>query len=103
MTTYVMRDGRLVNKAEYLNRGQVTVDFPTFPMPGVSRFEPMASPVTGGTISSWRERDRDMQAVNAFDGRDLPKDHVFSRGLDVQRKEQADAARREPDQPIWRD
>jgi hypothetical protein len=31
------------------------------------------SPVTGKTISSWRERDRDMAAAGAVDPRDLPR------------------------------
>ena len=68
MTVWILRDGRLVNKAEYLNKGQVTVDFP---IPHVSRFEPFDSPVTGQTISSWRQRDADMQAADAVDPRDL--------------------------------
>ena len=98
---YVYRDGQIVPKGT-ANRLQFA-ESGNFAAPAVSRFEPMASPVTGATISSWRERDRDMQAVNAFDGRDLPKDHVFSRGLDAQAKELSDARQREPDKPIWRD
>jgi hypothetical protein len=98
MTTYVIRDGHLVLKPM-----RVRASIPDLPTPMLSRFEPMASPVTGETISSWRQRDADMQAVNAFDGRDLPKDHVFSRGLDAQAKELSDARQREPDKPIWRD
>lgn len=55
--------------------------------PRVSRFEDMESPVTGKTISSWRERDADMKAADAFDPRDLRKDHQYRRGRDVQRAE----------------
>jgi len=31
------------------------------------------SPVTGESISSWRQRDRDMQAADAVDRRDIPQ------------------------------
>jgi hypothetical protein len=92
MTVYVIRQGQLVEKGGPINSPPLNGPLSA---PMVSRFEPMASPVTGETISSWRQRDADMQAVNAFDGRDLPKDHVFSRGLDAQAKELSDARQRD--------
>ena len=64
----------------------------------LSRLEPFASPVDGREITSWRERDRDMAAVDAFDTRDLPKGHAFRRGRDVQLKEAKDVG----PEPIWR-
>lgn len=75
MTVYVLRNGQLVNKAEHLYAGQVTVDFPT---PNISRMEPFESPVTGKTINTWRERDADMKAADAYDKRDFktpPRKH----------------------------
>lgn len=45
----------------------------SFPRPMLSPcFETMESPVTGEAITSWRARDRDMQAAGAVDRRDLP-------------------------------
>jgi hypothetical protein len=71
MTVWVIRDGRLVDKASV---GAATADRRAiFPAPMLSRIEPFESPVTGKEISSWRERDRDMNAVGAVDPRDLPR------------------------------
>lgn len=88
MTVWVFRDGRMVDKStvgprNFAKRANLA-------SPRVSRFEEMTSPVTDKPISSWRERDRDMAAVDAFDRRDLPKDHKFSKG----REAQSDDARR---------
>ena len=35
------------------------------------RFETMESPVTGKPLTSWRDRDRDMDLCGAVDRRDL--------------------------------
>ena len=86
MTIYVLRDGRLVIKAEHLNKGQVTVDFPT---PMISRFDSFESPITGETISSWRQRDADMQAGGAVDPRDLPREPFERRAADNARRDQS--------------
>ena len=42
------------------------------PSPRVSRMDSFESPVTGKSISSWRQRDRDMQSADAVDRRDIP-------------------------------
>jgi hypothetical protein len=99
MTVYVIRDGVLVLKDGNRSVRGVGSDFP---IPMISRFEPMLSPVTEKEITSWRERERDMQAANAFDVRDLPKDFVFSRGRDVQLKEARDARERQSEPAVWR-
>jgi hypothetical protein len=65
---FVLRDGQLVEKTEC--RKQNASNFPT---PMVSRFEAFYSPVTDKSISSWRQRDRDMDAVAAVDRRDIPQ------------------------------
>jgi hypothetical protein len=100
MTVYVLRDGRLVEKA---NMAEAIADQRSiFPAPMLSRIEPFESPVTGKEISSWRERDRDMAAVDAVDLRDLPRDHQFKRGRAAQAKE-ANSGRTGSDEPFWRD
>jgi hypothetical protein len=81
---YVYRHGALVAKNS-IEPGPSNVS--DFPSPRVSRFDPMESPVTGKTISSWRERDRDMAAVDAVDVRDYPKGHEFKRGRKAQAKD----------------
>ena len=65
-----MRDGVLVEKA-HLHAGPFKAVGVS--MPAVSKFETMESPVTGQDISSWRMRDRDMDAAGAVDPRDLPR------------------------------
>jgi len=68
---YVYRDGIVVPKPIAPRREAAGAS--AFPTPLLSpRFETMASPVTGEAITSWRDRDRDMQAAGAVDRRDLP-------------------------------
>lgn len=86
MSTWVYRDGQIVPKAP---RGNIPEG--CFPAPMLSRMEPFASPVTGKTISSWRERDADMRAAGAVDPRELPK-----------RKEAAHGQREQSDTVLWR-
>jgi hypothetical protein len=64
---YVYRNGELVEKP-YGSPARTE-----FPAPRVSRFEAFESPVTGQSISSWRQRERDMNAADAVDRRDLPQ------------------------------
>ena len=85
MTVYVIRDGVLVEKTRQRKREALS-----FPTPMVSRMEPFESPVTGKEIGSWRERDADMRAVDAYDPRDLAPGHTMARGRAVQLKEKAD-------------
>jgi hypothetical protein len=94
MAVYVRRNGVLVDKetGEKMVYDAWEIAFPT---PRVSRFEPMESPVTGKIITSWREREIDMQAAGAIDRRDLPADYEFKRGRKAQFKELEDAKRAE--------
>ena len=67
MTVYVFRGNKLVPK-------RWSAPAPGgFPSPRVSRMDSFESPVTGESISSWRQRDRDMQAADAVDRRDIPQ------------------------------
>jgi hypothetical protein len=91
MTVYVLRNGKMVVKGE--NRVDIRDGFPT---PMLSKFESFESPITGETISSWRQRDADMQAGSAVDPRDLPRGPFEQRATDH--------ARRPADAPFqWRD
>lgn len=86
MTVYVYRDGRYVDKATLKRRcapeGEIN-----FPSPRISRFESFESPVTGEEVTSWRQRDREMNEHDCYDPRDLPADHVYRRGRAVQLEE----------------
>lgn len=67
MTVFVIRGDKLVPK-------RWSAPAPGgFPSPRVSRMDSFESPVTGQSISSWRQRDRDMQAADAVDRRDIPQ------------------------------
>jgi hypothetical protein len=92
MTVWVLRNGQLVNKASLIRKAVHL----TFPSPRISRFDSFESPITGETISSWRQRDADMQAGSAVDPRDLPRGPFEERA--------ATNARRTADAPFqWRD
>jgi hypothetical protein len=93
MTTYVYRDGEMVEKSQARKT----------PGTYVSRFESYESPIDGKTISSDRQRERDLYRSNSFDTRDYPKDHQWRRGRDAQLREKADASRRNDRQlDFWR-
>jgi hypothetical protein len=83
MTVYAIRNGKLVVKKT--ERGKFT---PSFPTPMISRFESFESPITGETISSWRQRDADMQAGGAVDPRDLPREPFERRAADNARRDE---------------
>jgi len=85
MTVYVLRNGRLVEKTCEL-KSQINSHIPT---PMLSRFDSFESPITGETISSWRQRDADMQAGGAVDPRDLPREPFERRAADNARREQS--------------
>jgi hypothetical protein len=84
MTRYVRRNGKLVDVATLPRR---PVDPTAFPTPRISRFDSFESPITGADITSWRQRDREMQEHDCYDPRDLPADHTYRRGREVQLKE----------------
>lgn len=62
MTTYVMRDGKLVEKSKALRS-----DGPFF----MRDIEPYASPITGEAITSRSHRREEMKRHNCIDARDL--------------------------------
>lgn len=87
MTVFVLRDGELVEKGSIADAVQDRRSI--FPIPMLSRFESFESPITGKTISSWRQRDADMQAGGAVDPRDLPREPFERRAADNARREQS--------------
>jgi len=78
---YVYRNGKLTEKTPEKG-GYFRSDFPA---PRVSRFETFESPVTGAPISSWRQRERDMNAADAVDRRDIPESTRENRRRIVER------------------
>lgn len=84
MTVFVLRKGKLVPK------GWRPSAPGGFPSPRVSRFESIESPVTGQSISSWRQRERDMNAADAVDRRDIPAAAFEKRRRAVERMKEAD-------------
>jgi hypothetical protein len=85
MTIWVLRNGQLVTKASQM-REAVKL---SFPCPRISRFEAFESPITGERISSWRQRDADMQAGGAVDPRDLDRAPFEKRATDNARQSDA--------------
>lgn len=87
MSTYVLFNGELVDRqvVDMLDAEERDKRRANYPAPRVSRFEAMESPVTGKSISSWRERDRDMKAADAVDPRDIPQAAFEKRKRTVER------------------
>lgn len=86
MTVWVFRDGGLVDKRDVpppswgINRSDLS-------SPRVSRFETFTSPIDDETsISSWRQRDKDMDAAGAVDPRDLPREPFERRAAEHARR-----------------
>ena len=80
---YVFRNGEVVPK-------RWSAPAPGgFPSPRVSRMESFDSPIDGKSISSWRQRDRDMQAVDAVDRRDIPAKAFEKRQKAIARMKEA--------------
>lgn len=94
---YVYRDGKIVPKPPR-RRAEPNL----FPTPAYSRFEPMESPVTGHMITSERERQLDMFAAGAFDPRDLPSDHTYTRGRAAQMRENGSGRTESDDVFEWK-
>jgi hypothetical protein len=103
MTVYVRRNGVLVDKQTgepMRHDGAIGLAAPR-----VSRMEAFESPITGKEVTSWGQRDREMRENNCFDPRDLPADHQFRRGREVQLKEAKEvrANGERTDEFKWRD
>jgi hypothetical protein len=76
MTIWVFENGTMVIKGSDRGMEKTRSDFPT---PRISRMEAYQSPIDGKTISSWSQRDREMQEHDCYDPRDLKPDHVYDK------------------------
>jgi hypothetical protein len=82
MPTYVFYEGRLIEKR--YKPAQPRHAASDLPAPAVQSFDAYASPVDARTISSHRQRDRDLHASGSYDPRDTPAS--FRRARDGRRK-----------------
>jgi hypothetical protein len=85
MTVYVLRDGKLVEKrlallADAVDKAERSLRDEMLGLPMISRIDPYESPVTGKEITSWRQREADLAAADAYDPRDLAPGHVYPKG-----------------------
>ena len=82
MPVYVLYEGRLIDKRYRPARSTHAAS--DLPAPAVQSFETYASPVDDSTISSHRQRDRDLHASGSYDPRDTPAS--FRRAKDARRQ-----------------
>ena len=88
MPTYVFYNGSLIEKRYAPARpGHAVSDLPA---PAVQSFAAYASPIDDQTISSHRQRDKDLHTSGSYDPRDTPVE--FRRAKDGRRKQQRSAA-----------
>jgi hypothetical protein len=69
MPTYVYHMGQIIEKSAAPKSIKATSDLPA---PTVQSFESYSSPIDDRTISSHRQRDKDLQASGSYDPRDTP-------------------------------
>lgn len=70
MPVYVLYQGRLIDKRYCPAKpGHAVSDLPA---PAVQSFESYLSPVNDNTVSSHRQRDRDLHNSGSYDPRDTP-------------------------------
>lgn len=70
MVTYVYYLGEIIDKAS--RAAPARDNRSDLPAPAVQSFAAFASPIDGSTISSHRQRDRDLDASGSYDPRDTP-------------------------------
>jgi hypothetical protein len=88
MPTYVFYGGRLIEKRYRPAPPQHAAS--DLPAPAVQGFESFESPIDGSTISSHRQRERDLANSGSYDPRDTPA--AFRKAQDGRRKsKRADA------------
>jgi hypothetical protein len=92
MPTYVFYDGRLIEKRYRPAQPQHAAS--ELPAPAVQSFESYPSPIDDSTISSSRQRDRDLHNSGSYDLRDEPA--AFKRARDVRYQQRRAAVTTEP-------
>ena len=96
MTTYVIRDGKILLKSTV--RPPKVAKSANLSAPNVSRFESYASPVDDRTISSDRQREVDLFRSNSYDERDVGPTHPIAKAK-AARKKANNAARSAGSEP----
>ena len=89
MPTYVWHRGVLIDRSELpADRPAAASDLPA---PSVQSFQSYESPVESGTISSHRQREKDLHKSGSYDPRDTPAS--FREARDGRRKAGRTAAK----------
>jgi hypothetical protein len=84
MPTYVLYAGRLIEKRYRPARSQHAAS--ELPAPAVQSFETYLSPIDNTTISSSRQRERDLHNSGSYDPRDTPA--AYQRAQNVRQQQQ---------------
>ena len=82
MPVYVLYEGRLIEKRYRPAQPQHAAS--DLPAPAIQSFESYASPIDDSTISSHRQRDKDLHNSGSYDPRDTPA--AFRKARDGRRK-----------------
>ena len=93
VTTYILYGGRLIDK-RYRPAAAATHAASDLPAPAVQSFASYASPIDDNTISSHRQRDKDLHNSGSYDPRDTPA--AFRKTRDGRRQQLARSASTEP-------
>ena len=88
MPTYVFYGGRLIEKRYRPALPQHAAS--DLPAPAIQSFVSFESPIDGRTISSHRQRERDLANSGSYDPRDTPA--AFRKAQDGRRKSKRAAA-----------
>ena len=88
MPTYVFYEGRLIEKR--YKPAQPRHAASDLPAPAVQSFTSFESPIDGSTISSHRQRDKDLADSGSYDPRDTPA--AFRKAQHGRRKSKWSAA-----------
>lgn len=87
MATFVLREGKLIDKREVRVPSKAAS---ALPAPNVQSFTTYASPIDGAAISSHRQRDRDLTNSGSYDPRDTPAS--FRKAQNARRQHQRRSA-----------
>ena len=81
MPIYIYHMGQLIEKSARPRQRNVASDLPA---PAVQGFDSYESPIDGSSISSHRQRERDLHNSGSYDPRDTPVE--FRKAQDGRRK-----------------
>ena len=90
MPVYVLYEGRLIEKKYRPSKPRHAAS--DLPAPAVQSFSAYPSPIDDSTISSHRQRDRDLHNSGSYDPRDTPADFRKAQDGRRQRKRPAPLA-----------